>query len=144
MDKPFQEPVEITLVNGEKVVLPRLTIGKIMDVTDAMNELMDSAKEKTPQIFDLFTGKENDNIGMRLVQTLPTLLPVLLVQVVNLLSKYLGKDVKYVKENMDMEDMVNILTPFFGGILAQGNHLLGPLNQALQGLSKTSPQSLVN
>jgi len=143
-DKPFQNAVKIQLINGEEVVLPRLTIGKIMEVTDSMNVLMESAKEKAPQVFDMFTGKDSENVGVKLVQVLPSLLPILMTQIVDLLSKYLGKDTQYIKDNMDMEDLVKILTPFFGDILKQGNHLLGPLSQALQNLNNPSPQPLAN
>jgi len=40
-DKPFQnELVKVMLSNGEEVTLPRLTIGKILAVTDAMSVLI--------------------------------------------------------------------------------------------------------
>lgn len=131
VDKPFQEPVVVKIQNGEEITLPRLTIGKIMAVTDAMSVLIDSAKEKSPEIFNIIGGKSGENVGVKLVETLPALFPLLLEQIVNVLSKYLGKDAEWIKDNMDMEDLVAVATPFFGGILKQGNHLLGPINEAL-------------
>jgi hypothetical protein len=132
-DKPFQkELVKVTLTNGETVDLPRLTVGKIMVVTDAMSTLITSAKEKSPEIFEIISGKAGDNIGAQLVQTLPQLLPLLLEQIVNVLSLYLVRDAEWIKETMDMEDLVAVATPFFADILKQGNKVMGPLNEALK------------
>jgi len=140
-DKPFQnELVKVMLSNGEEVTLPRLTIGKILAVTDAMSVLISSAKEKFSEIFEMLSGKGGDNIGGQLVQTLPQLLPVLINQVVNVLGIYLGKDTAEIKENWDMGDVVAVATPFFADITKQGSKVLGPLNEALS-KAKVNPVS---
>jgi len=140
-DKPFQnELAKAMLSNGEEVTLPRLTIGKILAVTDAMSVLISSAKEKSPEIFEMLSGKGGDNIGGQLVQTLPQLLPLLINQVVNVLGIYLGKDTAEIKENWDMGDVVAVATPFFADITAQGSKVLGPLNEALS-KAKVNPVS---
>jgi len=140
-DKPFQnELVKVMLSNGEEVTLPRLPIGKILAVTDAMSTLISTAKEKSPEIFEMLSGKGGDNIGGQLVQTLPQLLPLLINQVVNVLGIYLGKDTAEIKENWDMGDVVAVATPFFADITAQGSKVLGPLNEALS-KAKVNPVS---
>jgi len=140
-DKPFQnELVKVMLSNGEEVTLPRLTIGKILAVTDAMSVLISSAKDKSPEIFEMLSGKGGDNIGGQLVQTLPQLLPLLINQVVNVLGIYLGKDTQEIKENWDMGDVVAVATPFFADITKQGSKVLGPLNEALS-KAKVNPVS---
>ena len=140
-DKPFQnELVKVMLSNGEEVTLPRLTIGKILAVTDAMSVLISSAKDKSPEIFEMLSGKGGDNIGGQLVQTLPQLLPLLINQVVNVLGIYLGKDTAEIKENWDMGDVVAVATPFFADITKQGSKVLGPLNEALS-KAKVNPVS---
>lgn len=132
LDKPFTEPGVVTLKNKEVIQLPRLTLGKIMHVTDSVNKLVDTAKEKTPQVFDILSGKMGEDVGGQLLQVLPTLLPYLLNNLVEVISKYLDKEEDWVKDNMDMEDLVAVATPFFADILVQGKHLFGPLTDALQ------------
>lgn len=121
-DKPFQpELVKVILTSGEVVELPRLTIGKILAVTDAMSTLITTAKDKSPEVFKMFSGEGGENFGVKLVETLPQLFPVVLDQVVNVLSIYLGREAKWIKETMDMEDLVAIATPFFADISKQGD-----------------------
>lgn len=131
-DKPFKGPVEIELKNGEKVILPRLTLGKIVAVTDSMNTLISIAQEKTPQLFDVISGKSGDNAGSQIIQMLPTILPYLISELIIVISAYLGKEEDWVKDNMDMEDLVAVATPFFGDILVQGKHLIAPVTEALK------------
>lgn len=140
--KAFTDPEEITLVNGEKVVLPRLTIGKILALTEGMDELISTAKQKAPGIFELFNGGAENNPA-ELVQALPQLIPLLLSQIVKVLSTYLGKDKKWVEENMDLEDLVAVATPFFGSTIKQANHILGPLNNLFKkaNANPSTPQS---
>jgi len=142
VDKPFVKPEEITLNNGEKVVLPRMTLGKILAVTDGVAKLVETAKDKAPELFSVITSSAQSdedavNIGASIVKTLPSLLPIIMHELTSVLAAYLDKDQKWILDNMDMEDLVAVSTPFFGSILKQGNHLLGPLNQML-GKIKTS------
>lgn len=136
-DEVFVEQgIVVKLKNGENVVLPKLTIGKIMMITDSMNELIKEAGMQAPELIKIFT-EDSEAAGINLVKSLPTLLPVLLGQVVKVLSKYLGIEEEFIKDNMDLEDLVNVTTPFLANILAQGNHLVGPLNQAMAKLKPT-------
>jgi len=130
-DKPFQGPATVTLQDGTVVTLPRLTIGKIMAVTGAMSNLITAVKEKSPEVFEMLSGKEDQNIGVKMVQTLPQVFPVVLKEVVNVLSIYLNKDTKDIEENYDMEDLVAIAIPFFADITRQGSKVMGPLNDLM-------------
>lgn len=141
MSEAFQDAPKVKLKNGEEVVLPRLTIGKIMGVAKSVQSLVKAAKEEAPEIFELISGKSPENAAAHLVQSLPTLFPLLLDQIVDVLAAYLNKDREWINDNMDMEDLVNIATPFFENILKQGNYLLGPLSGVMQ---KTVEQSKKN
>jgi septum formation topological specificity factor MinE len=114
-----------------EIELPRLTLGKIIAVTKAVETLMSSAKEKSPQLFELFTkNKENDNmqVGVELVKLLPSILPTILEEITEVIAIYINKDKEWVKNTMDVEDLVAIATPFFENILSQGSHIVGPLS----------------
>ena len=141
MSEPFKDAQKVKLKNGEEVELPRLTLGKIMAVAKSAHKLVVAAKEHAPQIFELMNGNTTENASAQLVQALPTVFPLVLGQVIDVMSDYLGKDKDWILETMDMEDLVNVATPFFENILSQGNHLLGPLNQAMEKATKTSKKS---
>lgn len=133
-DKPFVKEKQIIMIGEEKnipVELPRLTLKKIMAVTDGVDKLVNAAREKSPQVFELFNRNGNStdiSLGMELVKLLPSILPVLMNEITNVLATYLNKDKEWVEDNMDMEDLVAVATPFFGNILRQGTHLTGALS----------------
>jgi hypothetical protein len=118
----------IKLTNGEEVELPRMTIGKILAVTNAISVLVKTVKKEYPDLFkeeDLNIGQ----LGMVLIRSLPEMFPVIGDQVVTVIATYLGKETKWVHNTMDLEDLVNVATPFLQTIMSQGNHLLGAINQ---------------
>lgn len=115
----------------EAIELPRLTLKKILALTGAVDTLVKVAKEKSPELFELFTKNDkNDNmsLGMELVKLAPSLLPVLLQEITNVIAIYIGQPKEWVEDNMDMEDLVAVATPFFVSISKQANHVLGPLS----------------
>jgi len=144
-DKPFQSDRQVVMVGEKKdieVVIPRLTLKKIMAVTGSVDRLVKSAKEKSPELFDLFTkdGVENKNLAVELVKLTPTILPIILQDVIDILSIYLDKPKEFI-EDMDVADLVAVATPFFVDISKQGNHLLGPLGSLFQKSATSQPQS---
>jgi hypothetical protein len=128
-DKPFTPVTNtVTLKNGKVVPLPRLTLGKIMLVTDGVTKLTDAVKEKAPGLFEIFAGsKDNMQLGADIMKIVPSVLPVVLHEVVDVLSAYTGIGKPEILDEWDAEDLVNVATPFFASILEQGNHLLNPL-----------------
>lgn len=132
-DTPFVAQKVIVKVGPDKEIdieLPRLTLKKIMLVTGAVEKLVKTAQEKSPQLFELFskTGETDKNqLTMEVVKLIPALLPVIMEEVTEVIAIYIGKDKDWVQDNLDVEDLVAIGTPFFQNILQQGNHLLGPL-----------------
>lgn len=139
--KAFDNNKVIKLVNGEEVTLPRLTIGKIMVVTDAVSTLINAAREKVPNIAGLIGADAPEGSGVLLAQALPAVIPVLMNEIVNVLAKYLGKDHDWIKDQLDMEDLVNISTPFFADIFKQGNHVAGALAKVFPAKTISEPQS---
>lgn len=118
----------LILSNGEQVVLPRMTIGKILSVTNAISILVKAVKKEYP---DFFKNEDYGTIAMQFIKCLPEMFPVIGEQVVGVIATYLGKDNAWVNDVMDMEDLVAVATPFLQTIMAQGNHLLGAINQSL-------------
>lgn len=135
MLEPFQEQKDVIMIGPNKdieVPLPRLTLKKIMAVTGAVDKLIKSAKDKSPQLFDLFTKNSdtsNLSVGVELVKLVPSLLPVIMEEMVDVIAIYLGKPKEWVEDNMDMEDLVATAQPFFVSIMKQANHVLGPLSK---------------
>ncbi len=119
----------VKLSCGEEVTLPRMTIGKILSVTHALSELARVAKEKHPELLDT-TDWEKDpgSVGTKILKALPEILPTVADQVVGILASYLGKPDDWIKDNMDLEDLSKVATPFFEAFMVQGNHLLGGFN----------------
>ena len=129
-ETPFITQRTIVKVGPNKeleVELPRLTLKKIMLVTGAVEKLVNVAKEKSPQLFELFSESDRSNLGIEVMKLVPSLLPVLLNEVTEVLALYTGKEKSWVEDNCDMEDLMAIATPFFQDILAQSRHLIGPL-----------------
>ena len=118
----------VKLSNGEEIKLPRMTLGKILAVTNAISTLVKAVKKEYPE---LFKGNEVDmaKIGMHILNFLPEMLPVVGNEVIGVIATYLGKKPEWVADTMDAEDLVNVATPFLQTIMSQGNHLLGAINK---------------
>lgn len=128
--------------NRVKVVLPRMTLKKIMAVTHAVDKLVKSAQEKSPQFFELFSGRtDTTGIGLEIVKLLPTMLPPILDEVIEVIAIYINKDKEWVSDNMDVEDLVAVATPFFGAIMAQATHVVNPLSNMFQKQETSQPSS---
>lgn len=142
------EKKTIKLTTGEDLVLPRMTLGKILAVTNAISTLVKAVKKEYP---DLFKGNETDMaaIGMHILNFLPEMLPTIGNEIIGVIATYLGKPPTWVADTMDAEDLVNVATPFLQTIMKQGNHLLGAINSGLTSESKspsplTSPEEKPN
>jgi hypothetical protein len=118
----------IKLTSGEEITLPRMTLGKILAVTNAISTLVKAVKKEYP---DLFKDSEVDvaALGLHIIRCLPEMLPVIGDQIVGVIATYIGKESKWVMANMDIEDLVNVATPFLQITMQQGNHLLGAINK---------------
>jgi hypothetical protein len=133
MSEEFQDKKKtITLGNDEKTVitLPRLSLKKILALTKAVDTLVRVAKEKSPELFTLLSQTNRDDnltLGVELVKLAPTLLPVLMDEVSQVIGIYIDKDKEWVEDNMDLEDLVAVATPFFGLIFSQASHVMAPL-----------------
>lgn len=132
-DKPFTPAEKIKLSNGDEITLPRMTLGKILATTDSMGKLIEAIKKKAPDLFDLFSGtnnQDNEQLGMHVIKALPVVIPLVADEVVTVLASYLNKDKQWILDQMDVEDLVAVATPFFASTTQQTNHLLKALNQA--------------
>lgn len=122
---------KITLTCGEEVVLPHMTIGKILNVTHALSALVKKAKEEHPELLEFGDDwdKDANAIGLKIIKALPELLPSVADQVIDVIAAYLNKETTWVKESMDLEDLTKVIFPFFEAFTAQGNHLVGAFNK---------------
>ncbi len=143
-EKPFSKALQtVELKNGTKVELPRLTLGKIMLVTDGVGKLTEAIKEKAPSLFAIFSGGGQDSLAMgaEIMQTLPAVLPAVLKEVIQVISAYTGVSEKTIEDEWDAEDLVAVATPFFESILEQGSHLVKPLTSLFPKPTVTSSES---
>lgn len=146
-EKAFIKERQTVMVGDEKnieVALPRLSLKKIMAVTDAVDKLVQSAKEKSPQLFEVFgANKDELNLGMEVVKILPNILPVLMEEITKVLAIYLDKDQEWIKDNFDMEDLVAVATPFFENILNQGSHVTKAFQQMFPAKSENESGNVI-
>jgi hypothetical protein len=138
----------VKLSNGETLVLPRLTLGRIISASSSISALIKKVKEVAPDLFKIQTPEapkeetpeavqayveavaaQDVGLGQRVLTALPEVLPNVWDEVVALISNYLGKEATWVKTELDLEDVVKILFPFFTSIFAQGNQVVGLFNQ---------------
>lgn len=125
-------PIKIELTNGSQIELPRMTLGKILAVTNAIAALVKAAKKEFPELFEETSATaEPTQFGLKLLRSLPEIFPILSEQIVKVVAVYINQDEAWVRENLDMEDIANIAPPFLASIMKQGNHLYGVINQAL-------------
>lgn len=122
----------IKLPNGEELEVPRLTIGRILTVTNHIAELVKAAKEEVPGLLDLDAAtKDPTEIGTRILQAIPAILPKVSEHIVSIVSVYINKDEDWVKDTLDLEDLAAIASPFFENILHQGNLVMKMVNKNL-------------
>jgi len=142
--------------NGETLVLPRLTLGRIISASTSISALIKKVKDVAPDLFVIQVPEapevatpqaiaayraainaQDTSLGQRVLGALPELLPQIWNEVVALLASYLEKEVDWIKKELDLEDAVKILCPFFTSIFMQGNQVVGLFNQ-LTGPQKTT------
>jgi len=129
----------ISLSNGETLVLPRLTLGRIISVSKSVMVLLKKIKDVAPELFNASaTETDNVSIGSKVLGALPDLLPQVWDEVVGVISDYTGKESSWVKAELDLEDTVNVLFPFFTSIFKQGNQAVSLFNQ-LAGKTEPTP-----
>jgi hypothetical protein len=135
-----KELVKVELSTGETIELPRMTLGKILVVTNAITKLVAAAKQHFPEVFTENTLDRNPaQFGLTIIKSLPEMFPILSEEILTVVGSYLGKDVPWLKENLDLEDISKIAPPFFQAIMAQANHIMGVVNH-LPGFSKETSQ----
>jgi len=142
-EEAFVSNQKVKLKNGEEVVLPPLTLKKILLVTKSVSVFVDEVKKHLPNLVqdidslgDTSTSSTHTlSIGAKIIESLPSILPVVIEQLIDVIATYLGKEKEWVLDNMDMEDLVNVAGPFFLVILSQGNILAAGVNKALTSLN---------
>jgi len=138
----------IVLPNGEELNIPRLTIGRILTVTNHISELVKAVKEEVPNLFD-FDEKAAESgqieIGTRILQAIPAILPNVSEHIVSVVACYIDKEEQWVKDTLDLEDLIAIATPFFENILHQGSQVMAQINKKISRegptVSTTSPEN---
>lgn len=129
----------VSLSNGETLVLPRLTLGRIISVSKSVMALLRKVREVAPELFNVeATATDNVSLGTKVLGALPDLLPQVWDEVVGVISDYTGKESAWVKSELDLEDTVTILFPFFTSIFKQGNQAVSLFNQ-LAGKTEATP-----
>ena len=129
--RPYLE--EITLVNGEKLQLPRLTGKKILATSNSVAKLIRAVSKEMPD--KLVVEANSPRYGMDLVALIFDTLPTAMDHVIPLVSAYLGKSADEIGD-WDAEDIISVVAIFFVNSLRSGNTLLNRLG--------LSPQSFVN
>lgn len=141
MSEPFVSTAEVTLKNGDKVKLPPLTLLKILAVTKGIARLVEAAKTQFPELATLFDQKSTPGqIGLVVVQKLPTLVPQVLEELVEVLSTYLDMPKDDILKKFEIEDLVAVSTPFFASILKAGNITLDTFNSAFKSEAQSSSE----
>ena len=136
MNNVFQEPKKILLSNNEEVVLPRLTLGKINAVAGSIAQFIKAVREHDPNLTLDWDEMEKNPTGVvvKLLKILPAVLPVLSKEIIIIIAAYLNKKTEWVEDNMDLEDLAKVATPFLVNIFQQGSLLFeGVKNLANQG-----------
>ncbi len=127
----------VKLVDGTDIVLPRLTIGKVLAVSKSLATLVKKIKTESPDLMSAESyDPEKGTASAQVLAALPAMLPVVLEEVVDLVANYLGKDVSEVQE-LEVEDIIAIATPFFASILASGNKAMDAFNKAVPSISSS-------
>ncbi len=113
----FKGGHEIVLSNGETFKIPRLTWGKEAKVIRALGGLIN----KVPSLRDVKLDKLSGSDILKVFPTIMEIAPDYLSDIVVHLS---GEDISWVRDNLDIQDVVNIIYPFFpriGKLLSQSN-----------------------
>lgn len=133
MTNAFQEPKKITLSNGEEIELPRLTLGKINAVAGSIAVFIKAVRDYDPNLkFDWTEIEKNPSvIVVRLLTILPAVLPVFSKEITVIIAAYLKKEKSWVEDNMDLEDLAEVVTPFLTSIFKQGNALFGVIGSLM-------------
>jgi hypothetical protein len=110
------------------IELPRLTTGKMSDISESLANLIDAVSDKAPEgLLDAWTGKSKDidegDLGLKIIKLLPQIFPIVLKEVIELLAAYLDEPVEWVRQ-LSTEDLSKIFSPFLTSILANMTQLL--------------------
>lgn len=140
-DECFVHTEKVKLKNKEEVVLPPLTLRKILAVTKGVANLVEAAKKEFPELATLFEQGDNPTqIGLIVVQKLPSLIPQVLGELTDVLATYLDKPKEYILDNFEIEDLVAVSTPFFANILRGANITLDTFNNAFKSEAQNSSE----
>lgn len=118
----------VTLSDGMEIELPRLTTGKMSQISKSLSKLIDAITERSPEgMFDNWKesqrGDNTSDLGMDIIKILPQIFPLVFDEIIILMSDYLDEPETWVRE-LPIEDLTSIFTPFLRSTLVNLNHLL--------------------
>ena len=146
----------VDLTDGERLELPRLTLRRILLVTDTLAKMIEKLQAEHPEVMTVLLtpeGSVNLRFGSFIVANLHKILPTVMHEVYDFIVVYTGKDRAWVDEHVDLDDTVAILTPFFTTISTQLSGLInryappepvpvsGPLNGTVTAATPTDASS---
>ncbi len=132
---------KVTLSNGEDLVLPRLTLRRILALTESLSKVVVALKPLVPDLFDIEKLRAGQ-FGIdpaALISRIPQLLSPLYDEIIEVLVVYLGKDMEWIDDTFDLEDMIKVCVPLFGSIISQGTQLATIITTAIEQMSAAIP-----
>jgi len=126
-EQAFVHDQEVELSSGKKVKLPPLTLRKVLTLTQSVANLITKAKEHLPPaVFSADTS--GSTVAFEVAKALPILLPQVIEELSEVLSKYLGIEKDQILDEYTPEDLVAVASPFFGRIIASGTLVIEKFN----------------
>ena len=126
-EEAFVHSDVVKLSSGKEIILPPLTLRKILAVTKSVAKLVTVAKEHLPK--ELFDGSISSMGGVvEIMKALPLVLPHVIEELAETLSIYLGIKKDELLDSFTTEDLVATATPFFRIILQAGNGVVNQFN----------------
>ena len=124
---------EITLVNGEKMQLPRLTGKRIVATSRSVSKLIRAVSKEMPEKFT--TDANSSRATADIVAMIFDVLPTAIEHVIPVVADYLSKTTDEIGE-WELDDIMSVAGVFFLNSLKSGNTLLSQLG--------LSPRNFVN
>lgn len=115
---------QVTTITGETLNVPRVGWAAEMRILKTMGDLL----KKIPQDFLMGTGPSGIPLDFKNLTSEETLRILNFVceeapdQITTITSEVLKKEVDWVKENLDLNEIIKILIPFFYGRRLKLNH----------------------
>ncbi len=143
MNNAFQQPKKILLNGGEEIELPRLTLGKINAVAGSIAVFIKAVREYDPNLsFDWQDIEKNPSaMVVKLLTIIPAVLPVFSKEIIAIIAAYLNREKSWVEDNMDLEDLAQVVTPFLTSIFKQGNALFAVIGSLMKSKPETEEKT---